>query len=148
MEIRSLASGDESWPTVAAYANACSWQPTGAYLSNRMRNNAFVDWERVFVAFEGDTIMGFCALTKASNAFGDTYSPYVGFIFVGEAYRGKRLSEHLCSSVIQYARAIGFDAVYLYSDLTDFYEKYGFAKVDEKNAPWGVRQSIYMYIIP
>ena len=144
MEIKSLVSTDEWWQSVAEYANTCSWQPTGAYMANRMKNNEFFDWERVFVALEDAMIAGFCAFSKTSRVFGDTYSPYVGFIYVGEPFRGKRISEKLCAFVFNYAKTVGFDKVYLYSDLVNFYEKYGFIKIDEKDAPWGAKQSIYM----
>jgi len=144
MEIKILTYNDEIWLSVANYANACSWQPTGAYLSNLMKNNKFSDWERTFIALENNNIAGFCALTKTSTSFGDTYSPYISFIFVDELYRGKRISEKLCKSAIEYAKSSGFDKVYLYSDHVNLYEKYGFIKIDEKEAHWGIMQSIFM----
>lgn len=145
MEIKSLVYGDDLWKPVADYAKECLWQPTGTYLSKCMKNDEFSDWERVFVALETDVIAGFCALTKTSAVFGDTYTPYIGFVFVDESYRGNRISEHLCIAAIEYAKTVGFDKVYLYSDHVNLYEKYGFVKVDAKEAPWGARQSIYMH---
>ena len=146
MEIKTLTYHDKHlWYKVAMYAKNCSWETTGKHLSNRMKNNGFSDWERVFVALENNTITGFCALSKTSSIPDVTYTPYIGFVFVGAQYRGNRISEKLCTSAVKYAKTIGFDKVYLYSDLVNFYEKYGFIKIDEKLAPWGVTQSIYMY---
>lgn len=146
MEIQTVSwHEDKLWEKVAACAAGCSWQPTGRFLSDRMRSHDFSDWERVFAACEGDSIAGFCALSKTSSAFGELYAPYIGFVFVGEAYRGRRISGDLCTSALRYAEAAGFSAVYLYSDLVNFYEKYGFVKIDEKESPWGVRQSIYRH---
>ena len=145
MEIKSLIYGDDLWQSVAEYANDCSWQPTGTYLSNRMKNNEFLDWERVFAALENNVIVGFCALTKTTVAFGGAYTPDIGFVFVGELFRGNRISERLCLSACEYAKSIGFDKVYIYSDHVNLYEKYGFVKIDEQDAPCGVKQSIYMY---
>ena len=144
MEIKALVYGDELWQFVAEYANGCSWQTTGECLSTLMKRNGFSDWERVFVALENDKIAGFCAFTETSNEFVDMYTPMLGFLFVGEAYRGKRISERLCLSVLEYAKSVGFDKIYLYSDHVNLYEKYGFVKIDEKKASWGAMQSIYV----
>ena len=139
-----ITRNGELWLPVAEYAKNCSLQETGAYLANRMKNNEFTDWERVFAALEDGNIAGFCTLSKTSAVFGDTYSPYIGFIFVGEPYRGNRISEKLCSAAAGYAKSVGFDRVYLYSDHVNLYEKYGFVKIDEREAPWGVMLSIFM----
>ena len=148
MEIKAITRHDEHlWKCVADYAERCSWRDTGKYLAKRMTINDFLDWERVFVALDNDIIAGFSALSETSSLTDAEYSPYLGFIFVEEAYRGNRISEKLCKSVIDYAKAIGFDKIYLYSDLKNFYEKYGFVKIDEKIAPWGIKQTIYMYVV-
>jgi len=75
------------------------------------------------------------------------YTPYIGFVFVGERYRGKRLSGKLILSALAYAKELGFDQAYLISDHVNLYEKYGFVKIDEKEAPWGAMQSIYKYLL-
>lgn len=138
MVIKALTYQDtELWQNVAQYAEACSRETTGKYLSEQMKNNAYSDWERVFVALVNDSIAGFCALTKKCSLQDIPYFPYIGFVFVGEDYRGNRISENLCLYAIKYAKSVGFDKVYLYSDLVNFYEKYGFIKIDEKIAPWG-----------
>ena len=145
MEIKTITYHDkELWEKVADYAENCSWEDTGKYLANRMKTNEFLNWERVFVALENNTIAGFCALSEKSTVV-DEYSPHIGFVFVDELHRGNRISEKLCVSATEYAQIVGFDKVYLYSDLVNFYEKYGFTKIDEKDSPWGTKLSIYMY---
>lgn len=147
MEIKSLVFGDELWLPVVKFSNQCSWQPTGAYLSKCMNDNKLSDWERVFAALENNSIIGFCALTKTTSAFSEIYTPNIGFVFVSEPCRGNRVSEKLCIFAIDYAKSIGFDKVYLYSDHANLYEKYRFSKIGELAAPWGVKQSIYMFPI-
>lgn len=145
MEIKALTHQDKDlWERAARYAEGCSWQPTGKGLSTRMMKKEFADWERVFVALENNEIAGFCALTKTCSLSPVEYMPFIGFVFVGEPYRGNRISEKLCLFATQYAKTVGFDIVYLYSYIVNLYEKYGFTKIDEKEAPWGVRQSIFM----
>ncbi|WP_211237343.1 GNAT family N-acetyltransferase [Paenibacillus massiliensis] len=65
---------------------------------------------------------------------------------MGEQHRGNRLSEKLILSVLTYAKELGFEKVYLVSDHVNLYEKYGFVKIDEKEAPWGAMETIFMHL--
>ena len=146
MHIEMLTYEDQKlWQDVAEYAEHCSWQTTGKHFSNKMRRKEFKDWERVFIALEHDSVAGFCALTKKSDVLNIPYTPLIGFVFVGAAHRGKKIAEKLCFAAIRYAKEIGFETIYLYSTLVNFYEKMGFIKIGEIEAPWGETESIYMY---
>lgn len=136
MQIESLNSSDKLWQVVAEYALNCSWK-AGTTLAKQMKEFHFSDWERVFAALDGDRIAGYCTLAKTDCIPDVSYTPYIGFVFVGEQYRGDRLSEKLILSALAYAKELEFDKVYLVSDHVNLYEKYGFKKVDEKEAPWG-----------
>lgn len=65
------------------------------------------------------------------------YTPYIGYMFVDEIYRGNRLSQQLILYAMNYFKSVGFDKVYIVSDHINLYEKYGFHVVDCKIAPWG-----------
>lgn len=135
MIIKPLVNEDEMWETVANYADNCSWS-AGKSLAKQMRMNGFSDWERVFVALDEKQISGYCTLAKTDCIPNVPYTPYIGYMFVGEQYRGNRISEKLINFALRYAKVQGFDKVYLVSDHVNLYEKYGFVKVDEKPAPW------------
>lgn len=145
MKIESLIYSDKMWQVVADYALGCSWR-AGTALAEKMKGNLFSDWERVFAAIDGHQIVGYCTLTKTDCIPDIAYSPYIGFVFIGEQYRGNRISSKLISSALAYAKGLGFDRVYLVSDHVNLYEKYGFVKIDEKEAPWGAVQSIFMHL--
>ena len=142
LEIKALTYDDELWVNVSNYAKHCSWK-AGASLSKLMSNNILAKWERVFVALIENEIAGFCTLLNADCIPNVEYTPFIGFIFVGESYRGNRISEKLCLTAIKYAKSIGFDRVYLVSDHINLYDKYGFIKIDEKEAPCGAMQTIF-----
>ena len=141
MIIESLTSADARWEAVAAYAAACSWR-AGSLLAQQMRSEFFHDWERVFVAIteEGD-IAGYCTLAERDCLPDVPYSPYIGMVFVGERYRGHRLSEQLLQAACDYAATLGFTRVFLVSDHVGLYEKYGFQTVDSRPAPWDETQA-------
>ncbi len=96
------------------------------------------------VALHKNDIAGYCTVAKSDCIPNISYTPYIGYLFVGEKYRGQRLSQKLISFAISYLRTQGFHQVYLVSDHENLYEKYGFKVIDTKTAPWGEIEKIYM----
>ena len=103
MEIVSLRPGDALWEAVAACAEDCSWR-AGKGLAQQMREGRFQDWERVFALAEGTAIAGYCALVEV-DCLDVPYRPFIGYVFVGEPYRGQRWSEKLIRAAMAYAGA-------------------------------------------
>jgi|GEM_PF-174939 len=130
------------WERVADYAQSCSWD-AGKALARDMRNRVFSGWEAVVAALDGDRICGYCSVSKKDCMPELPYTPYVGFVFVDEAYRGRRLSRRMLDFAADYLKSVGFHEVYLASDHVNLYEKYGFAAVDRKRAFWGGMETIY-----
>lgn len=147
MIIKPLVNEDDMWEAVANYADNCSWG-AGKNLARQMRTNSFRDWERVFIALDDNQIAGYCTLAKTDCIPNVPYTPYIGFMFVGEEYRGYRLSEKLIDFTLAYAKEVGFNNIYLVSDHVNLYEKYGFIKIDEKPAPWNseTMETIFMHL--
>jgi N-acetylglutamate synthase-like GNAT family acetyltransferase len=143
VDFRALQYDDDLWNTVIEYAKNCSWKSAGTFLAKQMQENQFSDWEKVIVAVHSDSIAGYCTLTKRDCIPDVDYSPYIGFLFVGEDYRGQRLSEKLINYAMDYAQSIGFKEVFLVSAEKGLYEKYGFIKIDEKKDIWGTQAQIY-----
>lgn len=142
MTIIWLSIQDLLWEKVIWYANDCSWE-AGPLLAQKMIENDFSDWERVFVAIEDDKIVWFCTFTKEDWISDCEYAPFVGFMFVDEGYRGQRLSERLIDSVEEYAKTLDFKNLYIVSDHRWLYEKYGFNKIDESIDIQGRRETIF-----
>lgn len=143
MEIKVITSLDSEWKKVISYAEDCSWS-AGKNLSIIMKKELFTEWERVLVAIENDEIAGYCTVSKTDCIPNVEYTPYIGFMFVGEEYRGHRLSQKLIQNAIKYLKDLGFEKAYLVSDHINLYEKYGFCVIDRKMAPWGEEEKIYM----
>lgn len=143
MEIVALTSLDNQWNKVSSYAKKCSWR-AGDLLAQMMNNNEFTDWERVIVALENDNICGYCTIAKKDCIPDVDYTPYIGFIFVDEKYRGNRLSEQLIRYAQKLLQEVGFDRVHIVSDHINLYEKFGFHIIARKISPWGSEEKIYM----
>lgn len=109
-----------------------------------MDHHEFSDWERVMVAVDHEKICGYCTVSKTDCIPDVEYTPYIGFVFVGEEYRGNRLSQQLIEYAIDYIKNIGYNRAYIVSDHENLYEKYGFCVIDRKISPWGSEEKIYM----
>ncbi|MCR4760860.1 MAG: GNAT family N-acetyltransferase [Oscillospiraceae bacterium] len=126
MTILTLHAGEPAWDNVACFAADCPWR-AGAFLAELMRTNRFAEWERVFAAFDAESPIGFCTLTaKDEMPESCVYTPFIGFVYVDAAYRGRRISEQMIAAASDYAKSLGYTAVYLTSDEQGLYEKYGF----------------------
>lgn len=108
MIITSITNEHEIWEKTAGYAEQCTWR-AGKDLAREMRENRFTGWERVFVALEGDCIAGYCTFRKSDCIPDVPYTPYIGYLFVSEAFRGNRLSQKLINFVLEYARKLEMD---------------------------------------
>lgn len=130
------------WEETKNYANNCSWR-AGKNLACMMDQNQFVDWERIIVVTDNNSICGYCTVQKEDCIADLPYTPYISYIFVDEDHRGQRLSEKMIDFAADYLKELGYGEVYLISDHEDLYEKYGFVVIDKKMAPWGSVEKIY-----
>lgn len=143
MNFLLITSTDDMWKEVSQFAKNCSWR-AGRSLSHIMSDNTFSDWERVIVALHENEIAGYCTVAKSDCIPNVSYTPYIGYMFVDEKYRGQRLSQKLISFAASYLQTLGFHQVYLVSDHENLYEKYDFKVIDTKKAPWGEIEKIYL----
>ena len=131
IKIHILNKEDALWNKATEYIRNCSWE-VGIYLAKMMDDNSFLEWERVFIAMDGEKIVGFCNLTaKDELPEGYEFTPFIGFVFVDENHRGQRISELLVNEASSYAKSIGYRKVYIMSGEKGFYEKYGFELIGE-----------------
>ena len=138
-----MACGHPLWEQTIAFAEGCSWR-AGPYLANMMRKNDFLPWERVVAACEDGRVIGFCTFTEKDELpekYG--YSPFIGFVYVEEGSRGRRISEQMISCASEYAKTLGFGAVYLMSGEKGLYEKYGFEKLGDYETIWGTVDQLF-----
>ncbi len=143
MDFLGLTPENNLWEKTIVFADSCTWS-AGSYLANLMRQNAFHGNERVFIAMEDGNIAGFCTFTE-KDALPEEYglSPFIGFVFVDEKYRGNRISEKLIKSVITYAKGLGVTRIFLTSGEQGLYEKYGFEKIGDCTTIFGDDESIF-----
>ncbi len=141
MGILLLQTSDPRWKEVADFADRCSWV-AGPRLAQKMREGDFKNWERVLIAEWEGQLAGFCTLTAEDCIPDCDYAPFIGFVFVAETFRGKRISQDLVLGAADLARQLQFPAVYIATREQGLYEKYGFVEFDQKHDYWGEMECI------
>lgn len=147
MQILRLTPDTPLWRELADYAGTCSWI-AGPHLADMLRQNRFTDWETVIAAMANGRIIGFCTFLKTDYYPENRYSPWISSLFVEEDFRGHRICGQLIAEACRYAQAQGFPTVYIPSDMTGFYERYGFRRIGELLNYGGDTDSIFARELP
>lgn len=143
MEIYLMQKDHPLWNETVSFAQSCSWK-AGPFLAKLMKENVFQDWERVIIAVEDGRIAGFCTFAEKDELPEEfSFSPFIGFVFVDERYRGRRISEAMIRYVLSYAGSIGFRTVYIMSGERGLYEKYGFTKLGNYRTIHGTTEQLF-----
>ena len=126
-----MTSAHPLWQKTTSFAETCSWR-AGAALAQKMRENDFAQNERVLIALENNEIAGFCTFSNKDELPPQyDFTPFIGFLFVDEKYRGHRLSSKLIDTACSLAKEQGFSKIYIMSGEVGLYEKYGFEKLGD-----------------
>ena len=131
------------WDMVIDFATKCSWK-AGPFLASKMQKNGFKDWERVIVAIDNGSVVGYCTLTE-KDELPDEYdfTPFIGFVFVDEKFRGHRISEKMIECACGYAKELGYLKVYIMSGEAGLYEKFGFKKIGNYKTVYGTVDQLF-----
>ena len=143
MEISVITNGHPLWDKTILFAENCSWK-AGPYLAKKMRNNEFAEAERVIVATENNVPVGYCTFSLKDELPEDSeYSPFIGFVFVDEHCRGKRISGKMIEAALDHAKSNGYRTVYILSGERGLYEKYGFEKICDATTKYGTVDQLF-----
>ena len=128
-KLHLMTQGHPYWEETISLANRCSWR-AGPLLAEKMKKNDFKEWERVCAACVGGKVAGFCIVAEKDELLEKyPFTPFIGFVFVAEEYRGKRLSEKMIQHGAAYACHLGYEQIHIMSGEIGLYEKYGFVKL-------------------
>ena len=143
LDIQLIQSGHPLWEKTIAFAQSSSWR-AGPFLARRMAAGDFQPWERVVVAVDHGDIAGYCTFTEKDELPEPCpYAPFIGFVFVDEGHRGRRISERMIEKALAYAKEIGYPTVYLMSGEKGLYEKYGFEKIGDFETVFGTVDQLF-----
>lgn len=143
-EIHLMTAEHTYWKETISFAERCSWK-AGSFLAKKMKENGFKEWERVCAVCVNEKVVGFSTFTKRDELSEQyDFTPFIGFLFVDEQYRGNRLSEMMIQSIISYAKEIGYEKIYIMSGEIGLYEKYGFVKLGNYETIYGSIDQLFV----
>ncbi|MDE7220686.1 MAG: GNAT family N-acetyltransferase [Oscillospiraceae bacterium] len=142
-----MTQGHPYWEETISLAEHCSWR-AGPFLAEKMRKNEFKEWERVCAAYMDGKVVGFCTVAEKDELPEEyAFTPFIGFVFVEETYRGKRLSEMMIQNAAAYTRRLGYEKIYIMSGEIGLYEKYGFTKLGDYETIYGAVDQLFVKYI-
>ena len=80
---------------------------------------------------ENDVLIGFISLFKYDGDERRDLTPWYATMYVKSEYRGKGFSKLLNDAIIDEAKKLGYDKVYLKTDLVNYYEKFGAKYIED-----------------
>jgi GNAT superfamily N-acetyltransferase len=132
---------------IIVWAKTWDWG-VGEILAARLESNDFEDFETAFAATVGGKYAGLCVLEKTDDYGTDiNYSPFITAVYVDPKFRSRHFTEKLLDAACDYARTLGFPAVYLISNEHGLYEKYGFEVFEQTVTITGGTEPVYRKLL-
>lgn len=109
-------------------------------LLNGIKNNSYP----FTIIFENDTeLIGFYMIVEHDNDF-TNYTPWLANLFIKKQYRKQGYGKILVTSIPSYMQRLNIKSLYLHTRLNNFYEKFGWKKLQKLDLKDGIIRNIYV----
>ena len=140
--IAAINPADSLWSTALAFVDACPWRGARS-LARKMREGCFIGWQRVILATVDGEPAGFCTLAAEDGLVDDDRTPFIGYVYVDERFRGRRLSERMIRVAEDLAHTAGFTRMYIRSGEEGLYEKFGYESCGVGRDRYGEVETVF-----
>ena len=124
----------------------------GKFLQRLLAEGTFRDTlgerSKVLLLTDGDELVSYCTYAERDDIQPTELTPWAGFVYTFPARRGHRYAGLLFEEITRLAEEEGAGAVYLSTNHTGLYEKYGFEYLTEMTDVDGEPSRIYVKRIP
>lgn len=96
-----------------------------------------------YIALEDEKVIGTYALLRNDINSRQDLFPWLACLYVDPAYRGKSIGKQLLEHGLQTTALLGYEKLYLSSDLEGYYEKYGWTSAAITYGPSGGSIKVY-----
>lgn len=120
----------------------------GQYLYKLLSENRFKDItgekSRVLMLVNDDNLISFCTYAEADDIQPTELTPWIGFVYTFPEYRGHRYAGQLFREIEKLAEAEGIHEIFISTDHTGLYEKYGCEFLQMMNDMDGKPSKVYV----
>ena len=145
MEITSFFDSSIREHLLAEIAK-CDWR-AGRYLHDMLINGTFRkklgEGSELLLLTDGGRLVSFCTFAQRDEIPSDTLTPWIGFVYTFPEYRGRHCFGLLLERIAATARERGISRVYISTDHTGLYEKYGFEYLGDMLSIYGDMARVY-----
>lgn len=116
----------------------CIWKEFGeednrAFWESIVKNSLRKDkLPLTFIALSDNKLAGTVGLWRGDLLSRQDLFPWLSALFVKEEYRGRNVGQALQRFLIDYCRKEGYEDLFLYTDLCNYYEKTGWKYIGEE----------------
>lgn len=100
---------------------------------NKVLSNNYDNLISVLGLIDNNYLVGFISLFKYDGDERANLTPWYATMYVKKEFRGKGYSKLLNNAILEEAKNLGYDKVYLKSDLINYYEKFGAKYIEKLN---------------
>lgn len=112
-------------------------------LSENKLKDAVGENARVLMLTEGDDLISFCTYAEKDDIQPTDLTPWIGFVYTFPEYRGHRYVGELFREIEKIARAENVHDIYISTNATGLYEKYGYEFYQMMNDMDGEPSRVY-----
>ncbi len=95
-------------------------------LSHKKFNDAVGEHSKVMMLTDGDALVSFCTYAEKDDIQPTTLTPWIGFLYKFHQYRGHHYAGKLFEEIENQARAEKVHDIFISTNHTGLYEKYGY----------------------
>ena len=128
---------------IAYYHSKWGREGNYAFIEDAVKNSNDDDLPQFFVLLKGESIVGCCGLIINDLISRHDLYPWICGVFVEESERNQGLAGKLLEYTENEAKRVGYQTVYLSTDHTRFYERYGWKYIGDGYEPDGSKARIY-----
>lgn len=103
------------------------------YYKDAIMNSTFKknSLPRFYLLIKDESIIGCCGLITNDFISRHDLYPWLSSLYVEEQYRGNAYARLLMAHIIKEAKSLNFERVYLTTNHINYYEKYGWKRIED-----------------
>ena len=121
-----LTNDKDWWLTQIQKSDWSAGQYLYKLLKNNLLKNLVGEKTHLFLLVDDGELISFCTLAEKDDVQPTELTPWIGWVYTFPKHRGHRYAEKLLAHAETVAKQEGMSGVYISTNHTGLYEKYGY----------------------